>query len=148
MTGNLQSLVEQALLKKHSPAAVLLNIEGDILYIRGRTGAFLEPAAGKANWNIHAMARDGLRYELADLINRAIRSGEQEAVRGLILKESENSALMVDMTAEPMTEGGQVDRALLITFEAMSAPAARRSRSPHPRLIELEQQLAQARLEL
>jgi len=58
MTGNIQSHVEQALLKKHSPAAVLLNPDGDILYIHGRTGAFLEPAAGKANWNIHAMARD------------------------------------------------------------------------------------------
>jgi two-component system CheB/CheR fusion protein len=148
MTGNLQSLVEQALLKKHSPAAVLLSTEGDILYIHGRTGAFLEPAAGKANWNIHAMARDGLRYELADLINRAIRSGEQECVRGLILKEGDNSSLSVDMTAEPMTEGGQVEGALLITFDVTPAPMARRSRSPNPRLIELEQQLAQARLEL
>ena len=28
-------------------------------------GRYLEPAAGKANWNIHAMARDGLRRELS-----------------------------------------------------------------------------------
>ncbi|MGO4376799.1 chemotaxis protein CheB [Pseudoduganella sp. RAF19] len=149
MTGNLQSQVEQALLKKHSPAAVLLNAEGDILYIHGRTGAFLEPAAGKANWNIHAMARDGLRYELADLINRSIRSGDQESVRGLILKESESSALMVDMTAEPMSEGQHPEGTLLLTFAATQAPLRnRRSRSPNPRLMELEQGLSQARLEL
>ena len=43
---------------------MLVNDKGDILYISGRTGKYLEPAAGKANWNIFAMAREGLRYEL------------------------------------------------------------------------------------
>ncbi|MEG1117700.1 MAG: CheR family methyltransferase, partial [Janthinobacterium sp.] len=47
MPGKIQSHVEQLLLQKYSPAAVLLNQDGDILYINGRTGAFLEPAAGK-----------------------------------------------------------------------------------------------------
>nr|WP_233410899.1 chemotaxis protein CheB [Rugamonas sp. CCM 8940] len=62
MNGNIQTQVEQQLLKKHTPAAVLLNGQGDILYIHGRTGAYLEPAVGKANWNIHAMAREGIGY--------------------------------------------------------------------------------------
>jgi chemotaxis methyl-accepting protein methylase len=59
--ANLQTLADQLLLQKFSPAAVLTNAEGDILFINGRTGKYLEPAAGKANWNIHAMAREGLR---------------------------------------------------------------------------------------
>jgi two-component system CheB/CheR fusion protein len=46
---------------------VLVNDKGDILYISGRTGKYLEPAAGKVNWNIFAMAREGLRYELDGL---------------------------------------------------------------------------------
>ncbi len=62
MNGNIQTQVEHLLLKAHTPAAVMINSDGDILYIHGRTGTFLEPAAGRANWNIHAMARDGLRY--------------------------------------------------------------------------------------
>ena len=62
--ANLQTLADQLLLQKFSPAAVLTNAEGDVLFISGRTGKYLEPAAGKANWNIHAMARDGLRQEL------------------------------------------------------------------------------------
>jgi two-component system CheB/CheR fusion protein len=32
--------------------------------------------AGKANWNIHAMARDGLRKELPNAFQRALRSDE------------------------------------------------------------------------
>ncbi len=65
-TANLQTLADQLLLQTYSPAAVLTNDKGDILYISGRTGKYLEPAAGKANWNIFAMAREGLRYELTD----------------------------------------------------------------------------------
>ncbi len=59
--ANLQSLADQLLLQHFSPPAVLTNDKGDILYISGRTGKYLEPAAGKANWNIFAMAREGLR---------------------------------------------------------------------------------------
>jgi hypothetical protein len=43
----------------YAPPAVLVNDKGDILYVSGRTGKYLEPAAGKANWNIFAMAREG-----------------------------------------------------------------------------------------
>ena len=52
---NIQSVADQVLLQRFSPASVLVNENGDILYITGRTGSYLEPAAGKANWNIHAM---------------------------------------------------------------------------------------------
>ena len=81
---NLQSLADQVLLQQYSPAAVLVNDKGDILYISGRTGKYLEPAAGKANWNIFAMAREGLRYELADAFQKALR--QKDAVT---LKKSE-----------------------------------------------------------
>ena len=63
--AHLQSLADQLVLEQYSPPAVLANDKGDIFYISGRTGKYLEPAAGKANWNIFAMAREGLRYELS-----------------------------------------------------------------------------------
>jgi len=61
---NIQSVADQVLLQRFSPASVLVNENGDILYITGRTGSYLEPAAGKANWNIHAMAKDGFKQVL------------------------------------------------------------------------------------
>ncbi len=149
MNGNIQTQVEQLLLKAHTPAAVLINAEGDILYIHGRTGTFLEPAAGRANWNIHAMARDGLRYELADMIERASRSEGMETVRELLFKDGASS-LLVDMTAEVLREeGGNAGHNLLVTFQATPTPARKRAaRGADPRPQELEQQLAVARLEL
>ncbi len=49
--ANLQSLADQLLLQHFSPPAVLVNDKRDILYINGRTGKYLEPAAGKATWS-------------------------------------------------------------------------------------------------
>jgi len=149
MNGNIQNQIEHLLLKAHTPAAVMINSDGDILYIHGRTGTFLEPASGRANWNIHAMARDGLRYELADLIERANRSEIPETVRELLFKDGATS-LLVDMTAEVVREeGNQSGHSLLVTFNASPVPARKRgSRGAEPRPQELEQQLSMARLEL
>ena len=71
--ASLQSLADQLVLQRYAPPAVLVNDKGDILYVSGRTGKYLEPAAGKANWNLFAMAREGLRYELATPFKEALR---------------------------------------------------------------------------
>ncbi|MDD4993233.1 MAG: chemotaxis protein CheB [Paludibacter sp.] len=62
-TSNIQALADQLLLQHFSPPGVLVNDKGDIIYISGRTGKYLEPAVGKANMNIFAMLRDGLQNE-------------------------------------------------------------------------------------
>ena len=90
--ANLQSLADQLLLQRYSPAAVLVNNKGDILYISGRTGKYLEPAAGKANWNIFAMAREGLRYELADAFQKALRQKGAATLRNLDVRHQRRDA--------------------------------------------------------
>ncbi len=61
---------------------MLVNDKGNILYVSGRTGKYLEPAAGKANWNIFAMAREGLRYELTNAFQKALRQPAPWCSRG------------------------------------------------------------------
>ncbi len=73
---NIQSFADQLILQNYAPASVLINPEGDILYITGRTGKYLEPAAGKANMNIYAMAREGLRSQLLGAVRKAKQSFE------------------------------------------------------------------------
>ncbi len=43
----LEQLTDRVIQQQFAPPAVLVNAEGDILYISGRTGRYLEPAAGK-----------------------------------------------------------------------------------------------------
>jgi two-component system CheB/CheR fusion protein len=82
-TPNIQTLADQMLLQHFSPAGVLVNENGDIIYISGRTGKYLEPAVGKANMNIFAMLRDGLRNEFPGAFRKAILKKEQVVLHNI-----------------------------------------------------------------
>jgi two-component system CheB/CheR fusion protein len=69
---NIQILADQMLLEQFSPSGVLVNENGDIIYISGHTGKYLEPPVGKANLNIFAMLREGLRNEFPAAFRKAI----------------------------------------------------------------------------
>ncbi len=82
-TLNIQTFADQLLLQHFSSAGVLVNENGDIIYISGRTGKFLEPAVGKANMNIFAMLRDGLRNEFPVAFRKAIIKKEAVVLRNI-----------------------------------------------------------------
>lgn len=100
---NLQMMVDRLLLQTYAPAAVLVNDQGDILYISGRTGNYLEPAAGKANWNIFAMAREGLRYELSTAFRKALRQREPVVSRNIHVV-GQRVGRMLDLTVQTIAE--------------------------------------------
>jgi hypothetical protein len=82
------------------PAAVLVDRGGEILYVHGRTGDYLEPATGYANWNVVAMARPGLRDALDAALPSAFRSGKKAFRRGLAV-QTDDGTKRVDLSVEP-----------------------------------------------
>jgi two-component system CheB/CheR fusion protein len=148
---SLQSLADQLVLQRYAPPAVLTNDMGDIFYVSGRTGKYLEPAAGKANWNLFAMAREGLRYELTRAFAEALRQKESVALPGL--KVGTNGGTQyVDVTIQQLTEPESLQGFVMIVFTETVAPmaanASGRSAKPqarNSRLAELEQELLQVR---
>lgn len=98
---NIQSFADQFILDYYAPASVMINPDGDILYITGRTGQFLEPATGKANMNIYAMAREGLQSELFNAIRRVKQQGRQIKLNNVKILNNGN-ALFVDVTVHPI----------------------------------------------
>ena len=80
---NIQTLADQLLLQHFSPAGILVNDQGDIIYISGRTGKYLEPAVGKANLNIFAMLREGLRNEFPVAFRKVIMKKESVVLRNI-----------------------------------------------------------------
>ena len=152
VSPNLQTLADQMLLQQFSPAAVLVNGAGDLLYINGRTGKYLEPAAGKANWNIHAMAREGIRHELALALPKAVRSGEPATCRNLHI-DINGYVQIVDLTIHPITEPATLRGMAMLIFTDVAPPlpvadpvAGKTKRAPgSPHIAELEQTLAQLR---
>lgn len=127
---NLQGLVDRLLLQYYAPAAVLVNKDGDILYINGRTGKYLEPAAGKANWNIYAMARDGLRHELVSAMNKAQQQAEAVILTGLTIGTN-GGAQTLNLTVQSIQEPEPLRGMLIVVFTDIKTPATRRrSRKP------------------
>ncbi len=80
---NIKDHVDQMLLQHFSPPGLLVNEDGDIIYISGRTGKYLEPVAGKANMNVFAMLHEGLRNEFPVAFNQAIRKKGTVVLRNL-----------------------------------------------------------------
>ena len=148
---SLQSLADQLVLQRYAPPAVLTNDKGDILYVSGRTGKYLEPAAGKANWNLFAMARDGLRYELADVFQKALRKNGSVALHGLKVGTN-GGEQCVDVTVQRLEEPGPLQGLVMIVFTDVTAPVTAqmaghpvKPRARSARLVELEQELLAVR---
>lgn len=145
----LQSAADRLLLQVFAPAAVVVNAAGDIVYISGRTGKYLEPAAGKANWNFHAMVREGLRSPLADALKRA--ATQSDAVHLHHLRASvAGGTQIVDVTVQAIREPAALQGMLMIVFRDVSAVATGRAGRKSPSVLEasLTSELQQCRDEI
>jgi two-component system CheB/CheR fusion protein len=154
--ASLQSLADRLILEHYSPSAVLVNDKGNILYVSGRTGKYLEPAAGKANWNIFVMAREGLRVELGAAFHKALEQDAPVIIRGLKVGTNGGKHFM-DVTIQRLAEPESLRGMVIIVFTDVTPPLETETPS-HPgkagknpahdaRLEELEWKYQQARLE-
>lgn len=148
---NLQSLVDKVLLQYYSPTSVLVNSKGDILYITGRTGKYLEPSSGKVNFNIFSMAREGLKTKIADAFFKACRSNKTITLKSVVVI-NEGGPLMVDITVNPLKEPDALCGMVMITFNDVVSPITNKTIDTtgqilcdNPRADELERELLQTR---
>ena len=112
---NIQALANQILLQRFAPASLLVNDKGDILYITGRTGKYLEPVAGKANWNIHAMARDGLQQALLGAFRKAMQTYDPIILHNLKIGTN-GGTLFTDLTVQRIESPESIKGMLLVVF--------------------------------
>lgn len=151
---NLQSLADQLLLQRYSPAAVLVTNEGDILYVSGKTGKYLEPAAGKANWNLFAMSREGLGNALSEAFHKAVRQKIVVTLKGVKVGTNGGTQI-VDITVQPTTSPEALRGMVLVVFTDVAKPSAAkavgssvRATMHSARLSAMAQELQQAHEEL
>ncbi len=108
---HLQELTEQALLQQVFAAGALVNRQGDILYLHGRTGMFLEPAPGEAAINnILKMAREGLRDPLTMALYKVAEIQEKVCHPGLHVKTNGHFTT-VNLTVCPVSTGSETSPA-------------------------------------
>ena len=125
-------LAEQAILQTYSPNCVILSANGDIVYIHGSTGKYLELSHGEAKLNILDMAREGLQQELPALIRKVLSTKKSLAARGIRVKNN-RSTQVINLTVTPITHPLQLSGSLLVIFEdVLTAKSASTSRINHP----------------
>jgi len=100
----LRELTERALLQQYAPAGALITERGEILYLHGRTGLYLEPAPGEAGMNILKMAREGLRRDLTTALHKATVHKEPVRHPGLRVKTN-GGFTTINLTVRQVTAG-------------------------------------------
>jgi two-component system CheB/CheR fusion protein len=144
---SVSDVAEKELLDKYAPPCVIVNQKGDILYTHGRTGKFLELAAGAANLNVHEMAREGLRLDLSAAMRKCNQRKKAVTLEGLQVRTN-GGFQAIDLTVRPLRErDDQLGNLTLIVFREVAQKAAKVAKPPHPskanskRVAELEQEL-------
>jgi two-component system CheB/CheR fusion protein len=148
---NIQTLADQLLLQHYSPAGVLVNEQGDIIYISGHTGKYLEPAVGKANMNIFAMLREGLRTEFPVAFRKAILKKESVILHNIKVGTN-GSSHTLNISIQWIETPEPLKGKLMIIFKDIqditdSKLAARKEKKSlnNIRQMELEKELKYAR---
>ena len=140
---NLQTKADQILLQNYSPAAVLVNAAGDILYINGRTRKYVEPAAGKANWNIHVMAREELQYPINLAMKKAQAQVEPVNVPNLTVDTH-----TINLTVQAVTKPKSMQGFLMVVFADVAKSIKSPRRKPGAAEQESQAELQQTRDEI
>jgi len=132
--ANLQTAVDSVVLRLYSPAAVVVNSDGDIVYISGHTGKYLEPAVGKANLNFYAMAREGLRAPLGAALKQAGSQSEPLQLRGL-QTQLPGGVQIVDVTVQALHEPAVLQGMTLVVFRDVAPASVGRRRRKAPAVL-------------
>ena len=111
----LPSQIERTLVQLFAPVSVVINAKGEIFYVHGRTGQFLEAAQGEANWNIFDMARDGLRLRLPAAVRKAIKSGEPVTEEHLKVKVN-GKYIYTTIIVHPLQNNELMKEFLIVSF--------------------------------
>ena len=119
--GPFTALVQRELLRHYTPPAVVINLKGEILYVNGRTGRYLEPAPGLGGMNIFDMAREDLNYELSAAVQKAVATHQDVVVDNVKLR-LDTGVQLLRLTVRALEEGGPLAGLLLLVFEEQPTP--------------------------
>ena len=146
----LVAVFEKLLMGRFAPASVIVTERGDISFIHGRTGNYLEPAAGRPRNNLMEMAREGLRPVLSAALRGAAAKKCDVVHEGVRVKTNGHFTL-VDVTVSRLAEPESIRGLFLVTFRPSPVQATRPGRgkksgaasrpAPPGRVEELEQEL-------
>ena len=113
---NISELTTRMLLHSFAPPSVVTDGKGNIIYVHGETGKYLQPAQGHININVIEMARAGLQPDLRYAIQNANEKNRMVICKGLPVKTN-GGIHGVDLTVRPIATPESKQDLLLISFQ-------------------------------
>jgi two-component system CheB/CheR fusion protein len=112
---DVHSIVNEVLLSKYTPPGVLVNGSFDVVEFRGNTDTWLFVPPGKPSFNILKLAREGLSFEIRNLLHIANTKKNIAQKEGIFFKNNGNHHY-VDIEVVPV--GENIEQHFLILFKA------------------------------
>ena len=114
--AKLPELTEKIFLDNYAPTFVVIDERYRLVYVRGRTGKYLEIPSGRANLSVLELAREGLRTELAAALYRA--DNENKLVIKKAVRVKHNGGFQsVNLTIIPLAEHGMPPGLTMVVFQ-------------------------------
>ncbi|HIJ81565.1 MAG TPA: PAS domain S-box protein [Desulfuromonadales bacterium] len=102
---SLRETTEKILLEKYAPTSILVSERGEILYVHGSTGRYLEIVTGEPGMNIRKMAREGLKRDLTTALHSTVKYKKPVERHGLKVKTNGDFS-SVNLTILPVPPSG------------------------------------------
>jgi len=146
---NFAELTRRVLLQSYAPPSVITDELGNIIYVHGDTGKYLQPAQGQATLNVIDMAREGLQLDLRSAIMAATLQKKPIIVKDLPVRTN-GGIHGVELAVRPLADPEATRELLLVSFQetelqplGKSVPRKRSTaKGMTKRVEELEQDLA------
>ena len=113
---SITEIAQEQLLERFAPPAVIVTANGDIVYFHGRTGKYLEPSPGKANLNVFAMAREGLRYSILTALRTASKERREVTAEESVGTDGGGGQRRVKLTVQPIPKRPRMTELFMVTF--------------------------------
>lgn len=151
VAAKVPALSEKVFLDNYAPTFAVIDEKHRLVYVRGRTGKFLEIASGQPSFSIVEMAREGLRSDLASAIFEAT-SKKKTVIRTGTRVRYNGGFQLVNLTVAPLADQGMPPGLLMVVFQEVGVPAAAGETQPtvqrrHTALVEEELKLTKAHLQ-
>ena len=144
-------IARKVLLDNFAPPSVIVGERGDILYVHGQTGKFLEPSQGQPSMNVFDMAREGLKIQIRAALHRAAAKNEDVVMRSLQVKTN-GGVQPTDVKVRPIHMPDMEQRLFIVVFEAVDRVvkepkkiSASIGKGQSARIAELEKELTYTR---
>ena len=102
-TRNIPKQLESVILQRYAPACVVVQENGEAVYLAGPIDRYLRHATGSPDNNVLNTARDGLRIPLRTALYRATTTHERIEEKQVSV-QTNGSVTEVDLSVEPLAE--------------------------------------------